>query len=262
MNPYLEQPEFWSDFHNQLIATLARVLIPVLLPKYRVVIDKWIYRVADSAAIAVGRPDIAVQQSRAIAVPPRANGASQTVAAPQPTIYPTKVILPLPEEIHQAYLEVRDVATQMVVTTVEILSLTNKRGEGRQKYEAKRQHVLASLTNLVEIDLLRAGDPLPMSDGILQSHYRILVSDAHTRPVADLYTFNLSDRIPTFPLPLQPNETEPIIDLQSLLNDLYEQLAYDYFIDYRLEPPLPWSDPEVADILRPRREASGLLNNF
>jgi hypothetical protein len=48
MNPYLEQPEFWSDFHNQLIASLARVLIPTLLPKYRVVIvriflgDNWV----------------------------------------------------------------------------------------------------------------------------------------------------------------------------------------------------------------------------
>jgi hypothetical protein len=43
MNPYLEQPEFWSDFHNQLIVSLARVLIPTLLPNYRVIISKWVY---------------------------------------------------------------------------------------------------------------------------------------------------------------------------------------------------------------------------
>ena len=254
MNLYLEQPEFWSDFHNQLIASLARVLIPTLLPKYRVVIDKWVYRIADSTAIAIDRPDVAIQQSRTTPTPSQPAGTSQTaVTLSQPTIHPTKVLLPLPEEVHQAYLEVRDAATQTVVTTVEVLSPANKRGEGRQKYEAKRQQVLGSLTNLVEIDLLRAGDPLPTANGTPQSYYRILVSRARTRPVADLYAFNLSDRIPSFPLPLQPNETEPIVDLQSLLNDLYEQLAYDYFIDYGNEPPPPWSDPEVANILQQQR---------
>ncbi|MFB2923292.1 DUF4058 family protein [Aerosakkonema funiforme] len=34
MNPYLEGPEYWSDFHNQLVAALARGLIPQLIPKH------------------------------------------------------------------------------------------------------------------------------------------------------------------------------------------------------------------------------------
>ncbi|WP_081748034.1 DUF4058 family protein [Leptolyngbya sp. PCC 6406] len=38
MNPYLDQPDYWSDFHNQLVAAIARSLVPVLLPKYRVVV--------------------------------------------------------------------------------------------------------------------------------------------------------------------------------------------------------------------------------
>ena len=40
MNPYLEQSDYWLDFHNQLVAAIARSLVPQLLPKYRVVTDK------------------------------------------------------------------------------------------------------------------------------------------------------------------------------------------------------------------------------
>ena len=60
MNPYLEQPEYWSDFHNQLVAAIARYLVPRLVPKYRVVTDKWVYKIAGSTAIAIGRPDVSV----------------------------------------------------------------------------------------------------------------------------------------------------------------------------------------------------------
>lgn len=247
MNPYLEQPDFWSDFHNQLVASLARVLVPELLPKYRVVMDKWVYKVGGGSAIAIGRPDVAVQQSRT----QQPTGQSVSRAA-QATIQPIQVTLPLLEEVRQAYLEVRDSATQAVVTTIEVLSPANKRGEGRRKYETKRQQVLESLTNWVEIDLLRDGEALPMGEQNFSSHYRILVSRATARPIADLYAFNLGDRVPAFPLPLQPEDAEPIVDVQQLINDLYDQLGYDYFIDYRSNPPSPWSESDIAAVLHPR----------
>ena len=55
-------------------------------------------------------------------------------------------------------------STGEVVTAIEILSLANKlTQEGRAAYNTKRQRVLGSQTNLVEIDLLRAGTPLPVA---------------------------------------------------------------------------------------------------
>jgi len=84
------------------------------------------------------------------------------VVAPSPT-EPVKVTVPLTEEVR--YLEVKEAATKAVITTIEILSpLTS--GDGRQKYEVKRQRVLRSQTHLVEIDLLRAGDPLPVVEDL------------------------------------------------------------------------------------------------
>jgi hypothetical protein len=156
--------------------------------------------------------------------------------------------IPVAEEIQQSFLEVRDAATKEVVTAIELLSPANKRGEGRQKYETKRQAILESRTHLIEIDLLREGEPLPM-DITTTSHYRMLISRSTTRPTADLYAFNLGDRIPNIPIPLLPEDPEPLLDLQTILNELYDQLGYSYFIDYGKTPPDPWTLDDVAPFL-------------
>ncbi len=83
----------------------------------------------------------------------------------------------IPEKIKQAYLEVREIATRQVLTAIEILSPVKKRsGEGRITYLKKRQSILGSLTHLIEIDLLRGWQPMPIIDNSIQSDYRLLVS--------------------------------------------------------------------------------------
>jgi hypothetical protein len=242
MNPYLEQPDFWSDFHNQLVAALARALVPRLLPKYRVVTDKWVYTVTDTMTLALGRPDVSIQQ--------RKLDESSVATVVQRPVQPVPVRVPMPLEIQQAYLEVKDAATQEVVTVVEVLSPANKTGEGRSQYQAKRERILGGLTNLVEIDLLRAGPPFLLEIDAIQSHYRILVSRSQSRPMADLYPFNLTDPIPPFPLPLRAEDGEVLVDTQALLEVLYEQLGYDYFIDYQSPPPSPWVMSDIQSVLQ------------
>nr|WP_233786986.1 DUF4058 family protein [Dulcicalothrix desertica] len=147
------------------------------------------------------------------------------------------VTLPIAEEIKERYLEVKRVETKEVVTTIEILSPKNKRsGEGRSAYETKRQRVLSSNTHLVEVDLLRGGVPLPIIGTTIKSHYRILVSRSERRPQADLYAFNIQNPIPSFLLPLREGDVEPILDLQTILNELYDRASYDLVIDYHQEP--------------------------
>ncbi len=200
MDPYLEHPDRWSTVHNRLIVAIADVLTPQLLPKYQVDIEKRIYEIIGANSLLVGRPDVSVQQSR----------LSQEIlthpsATAVPTAQPIKVSVPMVEEVKEAYLEVKEAATQKVVTAIEILSPTNKKGQGREKYEKKRQQVLSSLSHLVEIDLLRDGEPLPVLEVPGYTDYRILVSRSDTRPIADLYAFNLPDLIPLFPIPLSPD---------------------------------------------------------
>lgn len=59
-----------------------------------------------------------------------------------------------------------------------------------------------------------------------------MVSRSYNRPDADLYTFDLKNPIPIFPVPLREGEPEPIVDLQRLLNEVYERARFDLAIDY------------------------------
>ncbi|WP_243146932.1 DUF4058 family protein [Scytonema sp. UIC 10036] len=191
---------------------------------YRVAIEKRIYTSAPEDAVLVGIPDASVvsQSSR--------RQSATTLTTPESDSYVT-VMLPIPEEIRESYLEIRDIATGAVITAIEVLSPTNKRpGKGRETYEKKRNAVLESATHLVEIDLLREGTPMAMVGNFPQSHYRILVSRAPQRPQAQLYAFNLQQTIPTFPLPLKPKDAELSVDLQSLLLQIYNQARYDLAI--------------------------------
>ncbi|MEO0532903.1 MAG: DUF4058 family protein [Cyanobacteria bacterium P01_A01_bin.123] len=70
----------------------------------------------------------------------------------------------------------------------------------------------------------------------MQSDYRILICRSDRRPVADLYEFNLVQPIPPIPIPLIATEAEPILELQPLLNRVYEKGRYHIAIDY--EQPL------------------------
>jgi len=166
--------------------------------------------------------------------------------APASGIAPQVVEVPMPEEIHERYLVVREVTTQDAVTVIEIRSLANKlMHEGREAYEARRTIVLGSKINLVEIDLLRAGRPLPPFQAG-QSDYCILISPAPTRPRAMAYTLSVRDPLPTVPIPLQPIGPEPALPLNQLLHDLYERARYDLAIDYGQPPAPPWHDDDAA----------------
>ena len=247
MDPYLEHPDLWPGVHHWLIIEIARLLSPQLRPKYRVAVEVRMYETSGENSLLVGIPDVTVKH-RLIAT----NSTMTNVAVAAPTAQPTRVTIPVPEIIKEGYLEVREVGTEEVVTTIEILSPTNKRsGKGRQIYEEKRHQVLGSRTHLVEIDLLRAGEPMPFFENNIESHYRILVCRGDRRPYADLYGFKLQDVIPSFPLPLRSGDTEPVVDLQTLLSGVYDISGYDLVIDYNKEPvpPLSESDATWADAL-------------
>lgn len=237
MDPYLEHPQSWPNFHHRLITAIAIDLAPQLRPKYRVVVEEAIYQTQGQDSLLVGIPDVAVQRAARSEAARLSQGNSRVSIA-----QPLDVELPMPEVIRQGYLEIREVTTSEVITAIEVLSPTNKRpGEGRRTYEATRQTLLASATNLVEIDLLRQWEPLLTLPCQVRSDYRILVSPSAVRPRASLYAFNLSEPIPAFPLPLQTEDDEPIVNLQNLLGEIYDQSGYDLVIDYRNAPVPPLS---------------------
>lgn len=244
MNPYLEHPELWTEVHHRLITAIANAIEATLSLNYRVAIEKRVYSSAPEDAVLIGIPDASiVSQSRVSQVPPLETSRTDTSVT---------VMLPIPQEVREGYLEIRDIATGTVITVIEVLSPSNKRpGKGREMYERKRNAVLESATHLVEIDLLRDGMPMAMVGQGSASDYRILVSRSPQRPQAQLYGFSLQQPIPVFMLPLKPGEAEIAADLQPLLMQVYQQARYDLAIDYHQEPvpPLKEADRVWADAL-------------
>lgn len=170
-----------------------------------------------------------------------------TTAEPVKSATGVAVEVPLPSVVRETWLEVRLPAGGQVVTTIELLSPTNKLpGEGRRLYETKRSLVLGSPTNLVEVDLARAGEPMPLRGVVRRGGYSILVSRGDRRPHATLFPFGLRDPIPSFPVPLRPGDPEPEVDLSRLLDDLYERAAYDLTIDDVGDPVPPLEEPDRA----------------
>jgi Protein of unknown function (DUF4058) len=175
MDPYLEHPTLWPGMHNGLIAALQLFLAPQLRPRYYVAMEERLYITEPDQRVFVWRPDLAVV----------GHPEAETVLQPAPSASSVLTVqVPLPDEVRETYLEVRETGTDDVVTVLEILSPTNKRlGRGRRLYEDKRMEMLASRTHLMEIDLVRAGEPMPIMDHASASEYRILVSRGTAGPM-------------------------------------------------------------------------------
>jgi Protein of unknown function (DUF4058) len=241
MNPYLENSVFWAEVHHRLITAIADNIEENIPPQYRVAIEQRTYLSDNSDSVLVGIPDVSVFSQQA-SPQPYPSTATQTSTSEGIT-----VMLPLPEHITENYLEIREISTGFVVTAIEILSPKNKRpGEGRKAYELKRNKVLASLSHLVEIDLLRSGKTMQILGKFPATDYQIIVSRSQIRPQAKLYAFSIKEPIPVFPLPLQSEDTEPILDLQSLLKGIYNRARYYLTIDYNQEPVSPLKSEDAA----------------
>jgi len=254
MDPYLEQPTFWSSFHSRLIVALADAIAPQLRPRYYVEVETRTYTdTPDGGELLVGIPDAVVLAGKRTA-PDLGTSAPGGQVAVQPA--PQQVMLPMPTEIKERYLEVREVGSDAVVTVVEVLSPKNKRqGKGRTLYEDKRQLLLASGSHLVEIDLLRGDEPLPMGGAVQLADYHILVSRAETRPQASLYAVTVRSPLPCFPLPLKGVDEALVVDLPAIFQGVYDRASYDLRIDYTQPPPPPaFSEADqtwMRDLLQP-----------
>jgi Protein of unknown function (DUF4058) len=236
MNPYLESPAWWPGVHARLIVAIANALENSLSMDYIVAVEKRVYQITPEDSILIGIPDAAIVQQSGKT--PLTEGGTATMVRSTEAI---TVTLPMPEEVKEGYLEIRDVATGEVITTIEVLSPTNKRtGIGRNTYKAKRQAVLGSRTHLVEIDLLREGVGMDVVGALPASDYRILVSKSDDRPNGWLYAFDLTQPIPVIAIPLRSGEADIRLDMQELLNRVYEQARFGLSIDYSKppEPPL------------------------
>ncbi len=248
MDPYLEG-DLWLSVHNNLCEEIARQLSPKLRPKYvaltsrRVVLAPPDEGEADTAS---RYPDVGILSSRIAEAGPE----SATVASA-----PMVRTIDFPEPIPHISVEIRDVAERQLVTCIEVLSPTNKRGPGREEYAGKRLQILSGTAHLVEIDFLRAGTRFPAPD-LPVAPYFVFISRAGRRREVELWPIALEQPLPTVPVPLLPGDADLQLDLQQALSVVYNIFGYDELLDYRQPPPGSLTAAE-ADLVQERLRRAG-----
>ena len=238
MNPYLEQPAVWQDFHQAYVSAIRNEIARQVRPEYLVKLEEMVFIHEPSAEerLLLGRPDVSVTESP-VTGSVRPATASVTAAL-------TAKLTGIDIERH-SFIEIRDRQDNRLVTALELLSPSNKKfGPDREQYIQKRAVWLHTPVNVIEIDLLRAGERLPLSD-VPPCDYLVMVSRPKQRPDVQIWPVQLRGTLPTIPIPLRATDPEAVLDLQSVFHAVYDAAGYeDYIYRSAPEPALTPTDME------------------
>jgi hypothetical protein len=243
MDPYLEAPGLWPDFHGAMLYAIRAALSRMLPPGYLARVDRYVWLTDGEGAedVLLGKPDVFVANGGAQT--PRAEGTATAVLPA-----PLTVTLPSVRHEGQRYLQLIDQNEHRVVTVFELLSPSNKQtGRDRQAYLAKRDEYLTTGTNLVEMDLLREGARLPFTPALPPgTQYALLVSKADDFPRAGVWTFSVRDPFPVCPVPLRSG-VEPLqLALGPCFERVYDEARFDAELDYAQPPQPPLPEPDAT----------------
>ena len=236
MDPWLESPYIWGDFHQAFAGEIRRFLNRRLPKPYYARLESrpeiGIVEDDDGDRRRIG-PDVAVVRHPAM-VP------MAVLDSPQRAISPSFEIIVPNEAIKHFFVEIRDPTKgHELITLIEIVSPANKRaGKDRKSYQRKQAEILSSDANLLEVDLLRAGRRLYASPDVATMlsaeskpiDYVILINRAWKRKDArtafEVFPVSMVEPLPCIPLPLREGQTEVPLDLQEVFQQAYEAGPY------------------------------------
>jgi hypothetical protein len=222
MDPYLEDPAFWSDFHASFITYWRDALSDCLADNYEARIDEKVRLVE--------------------------------VAPPRREL--------IEEETHERYIEILHRPERALVAVLELLSPANKEEPGRSDYLAKRNALLRYPIHLVEVDLLIGGRRLPPEDALPPGDYYALVSRGDRRPDCDVYAWPLRNALPAIPIPLRPPDPDVWLDLAGVFATTYERGRYARSLNYAAPPPISLDDETRRWAMeRARRQWPGVTSS-
>ena len=249
MDPYLESPAVWGDFHARFINELANAMNDQLPPDYVAAIGEHVSPIGPGPADAEVVPDVAVVGPARPAAPDRPTGGARVAAAavtvgPQPTTLRNR--RPFDPDV-QVYIEVLRLPEQQPVTVIEVLSPKNKRGDGRAIYIEKRNALLDTPVSLVELDLLRGGRRVELVEPLPAGDYYAYVSRGDRRPMWDVYAWAVRDPLPTVAVPLRPEDGELRVGLAAPFAEAYRRGRFRQRARYAAAAPPPaWAADDAA----------------
>lgn len=227
MDPYIEPSKLWGDFHGSMLAEIRAQLNSRLPQRYSATIDLyvWLHEPEARKRARTVKPDVYVSEQ-----PRGSKRGSRAVL----TAAPTTIMLPAVERHEHKHVLISDQDSNRVVTAIELLSPNNKdAGPDRDAYLLKRNEYLASRVNVVEIDLLRGGPRLPLSEPApARSDFYVLVCRAWEFPQAALWPFTMREPFPAAPIPLSQDSAEVTLDLGQCAAQAYDKGRYTTKLKY------------------------------
>jgi len=208
MDPYLEAPALWPDFHEQMVAALYQLLVPTLTDHYRIRAGTRNYNLEIVLFTSVTR---------------------------EPRTEPYLEIRPRGE-------------TKAVTIIDLVSPTNKTTPAGRAANLATRREALRCGASVVEVDLVLDGQPMLNLDrtALPDCDYAVIVTRAAQPDRHQVYTSTLAKSVPAFMLPLGGDHRDVKVDLQSAITRAYDHGQFDRRIDYSLDPSVPLSDTDRA----------------
>jgi hypothetical protein len=251
MDPYLENPEIFPDFHDSIITYFREALQARLPEPYFAVLGRRVW--IEVSHRSIGR-DVEVRRTSGRS-PRRAEPAGGLAVANAPVVRPV-VVKVAHDEIREPFIEIyaRHEEGKRLVTSIEVLSLANKTpGEhGRELYRRKQKEILASRVHLVEIDFLRGGEhatAVPLDRAREECgpfDYHVSIHGFDDLETFYVYPIRLEDRLPPVAVPLLPGDPAVEVDLQAIFDRCYDAGPYAREIRYGVDAVIPALRPEQA----------------
>jgi len=227
MDPFLEQPAYWPDFHSTFINYWREAIADTLPAHYEATIGERVYLVEhDPEMRKLASPDVAVtHDDRPLSALPATSGGIATL---EPVTIPL-AILGGPRE---TYIEILYQPDHSLVATLELLSPANKEEPGRSVYLLKREALLYQQVHLVELDLLLGGRRLHLLRPLPAADYYYLLSRGDRRPDCNVYHWKLDQPLPTLPIALRTPDPDILVDLGAVFATAYERGRFFRRINY------------------------------
>lgn len=246
MDPYLEA--HWLDVHTALVAAARRALNERLPEDLIARAEERVAIESEAGTSSTLGPDVRVFEGIGLSSAREAHAAVAELAPYH--------LVALVEPIIERFIEIIDANGERLVTVIEFVSPTNKRGKGLEAFVQKREELLSGGVNVVEIDLTRTGD----WRALLRPHscppdavapYRAVIRLANETIGAYLHPFPLREPLPNVRIPLRARENPVELPLGTLLQQEYEYGRYGRTLDYSkpAKPPLEGEDADWADRL-------------
>jgi hypothetical protein len=246
MDPYLEG-YLWPDVHHALANKIRQLLAPGLRPRYVVRLEIYVVEdVAPESEIGIMYPDVEILLSGTGHMAADDISLAGTITPGHGT--PATLIIPVlaPIEVRVPTVEIRDVASNQLVTSIEILSPVNKREPGLTTYRQKRQRLYQAGVHLLEVDLLRRGIRPLAHPRVPDSAYLVALTRAQSG-ATQLWPLGLFDPLPNLPIPLREPDPDSLLELGAAFAAVYDEAGYDLSIDYtQAPPPPPVSEADAA----------------